>query len=626
MTTSTMSRGGLGLALIALSVSAFTSCDNTHENFDQLVGNDPGVTGLTPPVPHEVRVEVGDLAITLTWTVDDASGVASYVVYRSEGGGPEEEIADGIADTRYVDTGVSNGVTYGYRVASVLTNGLIGDRSTRVAVTPGVYGVAINGGAAYANSRNVTLNLTAPAGTTGLRVGEDPDLGAEPWRAFTVTTAFQLAAGDGARTVYAQFRDAAGNVSTVFSDEITLDTIAEILSVDHSVTDGMADPGEAIDFRLETRETGGQATISIGTARTGIALFDDGAHGDDDPDDGVYATRFVVPVGLEAADADVIGRFTDAAGNRADDVSAPTTLTINAPPGAVVLASPFNVRETRLNLSWTQSPARDFSRYAVIRAEAPGAATDPDRMVVATITDVAETTFEDSGLEADTAYFYVVEVVDALGAATPSNEVSATTRGAPPAVTLVSPTDITAAEMTLSWARSDAADFAAYVLYRSEASSVDETDDRVARITDVDVLTATARELLDNQRYYFRVYVEDEGGATTGSNVVNGTTANAPPDPVDLTDQSATSVSVSLGWTQSDAHDFDRYDVLKAGEASPGTFTLLGSLTEPNQRTYTDFFSEPADTTVFFYKVTTFDTAGGSTDSNVVTVTVAPSP
>ena len=47
------------------------------------------------------------------------------------------------------------------------------------------------------------------------------------WQPYAASAAWTLAGGkDGARTVYAQFADGAGNTSAVVSDTITLDTTA----------------------------------------------------------------------------------------------------------------------------------------------------------------------------------------------------------------------------------------------------------------------------------------------------------------------------------------------------------------------------------------------------------------
>ena len=88
--------------------------------------------------------------------------------------------------------------------------------------------VAINGGAAWTKARNVTLNITAGEGVTGMCVA-DTDVGAAactPWAAPAATKPWQLPAGDGAKTVFAYFKNAGGDVSAPKTANITLDATA----------------------------------------------------------------------------------------------------------------------------------------------------------------------------------------------------------------------------------------------------------------------------------------------------------------------------------------------------------------------------------------------------------------
>jgi hypothetical protein len=90
--------------------------------------------------------------------------------------------------------------------------------------------VLINGGASQTNS--TALSLTFPSTSTDVtdvRVGPSGDLSAVAFQAFTpgMTVPLTLAAGDGLRTAYAQFRDATGNASVVISDTIEVDSTVD---------------------------------------------------------------------------------------------------------------------------------------------------------------------------------------------------------------------------------------------------------------------------------------------------------------------------------------------------------------------------------------------------------------
>ncbi len=93
--------------------------------------------------------------------------------------------------------------------------------------------VSVNGGAATTSGAAVMLNVSAtdPAPASGvvqMRFSNDGKA-FSVYQPYAATAAWTLSATEGAKTVYAQFRDADGNQSAVVSDTIKLkvpDTIA----------------------------------------------------------------------------------------------------------------------------------------------------------------------------------------------------------------------------------------------------------------------------------------------------------------------------------------------------------------------------------------------------------------
>lgn len=101
-----------------------------------------------------------------------------------------------------------------------------GGGSTPVDVTPPTNTtVVVNGGAAATTSTSVTLTLGA-VGASQMIVGNTSDFVGSSYVTYATSLAWTLTSGNGAKTVYAKFKDAAGNVSGVVSDTITLDTSA----------------------------------------------------------------------------------------------------------------------------------------------------------------------------------------------------------------------------------------------------------------------------------------------------------------------------------------------------------------------------------------------------------------
>jgi len=108
--------------------------------------------------------------------------------------------------------------------------------------SPASTSLSIDTGNVYANSQNVTLSLTASdaVGVTGHYSSESattPNLSATGWTsvssapAYSGTANFTMSSGEGTKTVYAWFRDFAGNISVANNDTIILDQTAPTGSV-----------------------------------------------------------------------------------------------------------------------------------------------------------------------------------------------------------------------------------------------------------------------------------------------------------------------------------------------------------------------------------------------------------
>jgi hypothetical protein len=94
--------------------------------------------------------------------------------------------------------------------------------------------ISINSGAAYTKSANVTLNLSATNPTAGdpvsdMRFSNDGTTYGS-WRPYATSAAYTLPAGDGAKTVFVEFRNGAGAISPRASHSITLDTTAPTIT------------------------------------------------------------------------------------------------------------------------------------------------------------------------------------------------------------------------------------------------------------------------------------------------------------------------------------------------------------------------------------------------------------
>jgi len=103
------------------------------------------------------------------------------------------------------------------------------------------------------------------------------DFGSAVWQNLTSNVNWELTSGDGLKTISAKFKDNQGNESNAFfSDEIVLDTRAEIDSFYLTSSESVFEPGETLHFVLETGESSGSAGVTIGGVET-VTLFDNGS-------------------------------------------------------------------------------------------------------------------------------------------------------------------------------------------------------------------------------------------------------------------------------------------------------------------------------------------------------------
>jgi YD repeat-containing protein len=105
----------------------------------------------------------------------------------------------------------------------------VGNRTWKTVgdTTPPNGSITINGGAAYTNSTSVTLALSAadPSGVSQMCISNTTTC--STWETYAASKSWTLTTGDGGKTVYAWFKDTAGNAdATPYSNAITLDATA----------------------------------------------------------------------------------------------------------------------------------------------------------------------------------------------------------------------------------------------------------------------------------------------------------------------------------------------------------------------------------------------------------------
>lgn len=158
--------------------------------------------GAPPPAPTGLSATAGNAQVLLTWNA--ASGATAYVVKRSTTSGSGYTRIATNATTSYLDTAVTNGVTYYYVVAALNAAGE-GPNSAEVSATPTQpppqppTGLTATGG--YAQ---VVLNWNASAGATAyvIKRSTTPGGGYVPIATNSATSYTDLAVTNGVTYYY----------------------------------------------------------------------------------------------------------------------------------------------------------------------------------------------------------------------------------------------------------------------------------------------------------------------------------------------------------------------------------------------------------------------------------------
>lgn len=509
-----MRRTSYLLALAALGLFLGAGCDRYIDSRDP-------VSGLPSRPPRVVNLAAAleSQAVRLTWEVTDTASTIRYRVYVSDSTSAAYGLEDSTTSFSYTVTNLLLNQKYFFTVAAVVSSGIEGERSNQVSARVGVLGVTIDNDNRYTRDRDVTLQFVAPSSATHLLVADNEAMtGAAPLP-FAASRPYALTGDDGLKTVFVRylFGDGSSSGDPVF-DQITLDTRAAIDSVYYAPAAAAFDAGDQVSLYLRSNEIDGVAQVSIAGITPAIVLRDDGIGVDVLNDDGVYSGLYIVPASISVTSAELTGSFADAAGNQAPSVVATRRITIASPPTAVEFTTlePLSTFQVRLN--WVPTTESGFASYRVYRG-LNASVSDTSRLV-ATLSTRSIGTLTDTALNANTNYFYRLYVTNSAGLSTASAVRSARTlvNAAPTGVVLAATLDDTNS-VRLTWSRNSEDDFQSYQIYRDTIALVDLTSPLVSLINDR--TTDFLSDYLPQRRsYYYKVYVFDRHGLSTGSNEV----------------------------------------------------------------------------------------------------------
>jgi fibronectin type 3 domain-containing protein len=590
----------------------------------------PPVNNTIPATPTNLTATVGDRLAYLTWAVTDTQGIQFYRIFISDSTSNNYVVLFEVTHTSYTAGNLRNGRTYYFKVSAVNWSNFEGYSSQPITIIPNLYGLIINGGERYTNSRNVSLSMVAPVGTQYMSISDDSLFLGSLWENYSTIKPWVLPSGDQTKTVYVKYRSQNDQATSQhYSANIILDTQAAIDSVKFTPANQQFGAGDRLHFQLFAGEPDGTASITVGQGIITLELFDDGTRGDPVAGDGVYETDFTISSDLDFANAVVRGDFIDRANNTAQAVQARSSITVRRAPDPVSIygiIAPTGFFD-RLEIDWNASQVSDFAQYRLYRSTT--ANVDSSDYLVKSINVSSLISYVDTGLAQNTTYYYKIFVVDNSGLWARSNEVHAlTNQNLPPDPVVLYPVVAppgTFDRLSLTWSASHDQDFLRYDLYRSYDNVVTTSD--ILILSSSSLTAAVDTSLEADSAYYYRVQALDRAGNTSWSNTVSGRTGlDLPPAPATIYPlelQPDYYQDIRVQWNQPFTADFRDYHVYswrndngRADSLLKGIIPFQDSMAILDNAT----FDQGSDTVNYWYIVYTNDLGGNHAASNALRV------
>lgn len=274
----------------------------------------------------------------------------------------------------------------------------------------------------------------------------------------------------------------------------------------------------------------------------------------------------------------------------------PDTTAPDAPTGLSAVAA----GENNVNLDWNNNLEADFANYKVYRSDSQITSADSSLF----IGNASTSDFADSGLIANTTYYYAITALDTSGnESTISINKSVTTDSediTPPSVPsgLVAGT-ITASSIEVSWTENTEADFAKYIVYQGNSSTFTKATGTL--IGEATIASKIVGSLSAETTYFIKVCsVDEKGNESDLSNAISATTLTAP------------DASMTLEWNST--------QISATTNTIGGTFVITNTGTEDlslSEVSIKYFLTKDKDVDIAFW----CDHAGGTTKGNYTSFT-----
>lgn len=285
------------------------------------------------------------------------------------------------------------------------------------------------------------------------------------------------------------------------------------------------------------------------------------------------------------------------------------------PPDPVELFPPVATpgRHDRLELSWSQSSDNDFLRYELYRSYDPAV----DSLDILLFISDSQRTHIDTGLAADSIYYYGVLTRDVAGNVSWSNTASGRTNvDDPPSPVSLLPVAVEPdryQDVTLEWSPSDADDFESYRLFRWQ-EDIGRADSVLIFITtDIDVTSfmdhPPFNTVEDTVNFWYILHLSDQGGNSAASDSIRVHLVDSDPPQVSGSVAPSDS-SLIISWSPPDIPDFASYRLLRDTDPDTSGALTVFVTTDQEITTYTD--ESTVDDQIYYYWVDIYDVRNNS--------------
>jgi hypothetical protein len=546
-----------------------------YNDTDQSIDSSVATVAVTPATPGSfTATSISATEVDLSWS--DVSGETGYILERSHDNATWSQIATPASDaTSYSDTGVIAGNKYYYRLRSISGVGASAN-TTIVNATTRTTQPSLS--VTVLSSAQINLAWTNVVGETGYRI--ERSLNGSDWTVLGTTAANIVSYANlgliaGTAYFYRVVGVDAGGDSAAGMGTATTPLAAPTgltatgvgtTEIDLTWANSSGETGYRLERSLDEKTWTALATLAADVtsyANTGL----------------IGGTRYVYRL-----------RALNAGGASVQSASA-STFTI---PLATTLTATV-ASTTQINLSWNNVAGE--TNYILQRSDN---GTDGWTTIASPLANVLS--YGNTGLTADTPYFYRVVAHNASGDSTASAVVS--TRTLLPAASGLTATAASTSEIDLAW--SDSTGETGYRIERS----LDEKTWTILTTVAADTTTYSNTGLSGGTRYIYRVRAMNAGGAALPS--LSASTYTVPLVPT-LTATVASDTLINLAW--SNVAGETNYVVQRSDNGTDGWATIASPLANVIAYANTGLTAD----TDYFYRVLAHNGSGDSATSLVVT-------